>query len=77
MRLGRNFERTAQSGDLHCHEILHQLAAAFDRVLALHHDVEVAQSATLALSADFVLAAFVVIAVGVTVYDVGKWLAIW
>jgi hypothetical protein len=43
----------------------------------LHHDVEVAQRATLALLADLVLAAFVAIAVGVTVFDVGKWLAIW
>jgi hypothetical protein len=43
----------------------------------LHHDVEVAQRVTLALSADLVLAAFVAIAAGVTVYDIGKWLAIW
>lgn len=43
----------------------------------LHHDVEVAQRVTLALLADLVLAAFVVLAFGVTVYDVGKWLAIW
>ena len=43
----------------------------------LHHDVEVAQRATLALSADLVLAAFVVLAAGATVYDVGKWLTIW
>ena len=43
----------------------------------LHHDVEVAQRATLTLSADVVLAAFIVLGVGVTVYDIGKWLAIW
>lgn len=43
----------------------------------LHHDVEVVRRATLALLADLVLAAFVVLAAGVTVYDVGKWLAIW
>ena len=43
----------------------------------LHHDVEIAQRATLALSADLVLAAFVALAAGVTVYDVGKWLMIW
>jgi len=43
----------------------------------LHHDVEMAQRATLALSADLVLAAFVVLAAGATVYDVGKWLTIW
>ena len=43
----------------------------------LHHDVEVAQRVTLAFSADLVLAAFVVLASGVTLYDIGKWLAIW
>ena len=43
----------------------------------LHHDVEVAQRVTLAFSADLVLAAFVVLAAGVTLYDIGKWLAIW
>ena len=43
----------------------------------LHHDVEIAQRATLALSADLVLAAFLVLAAGTTVYDVGKWLTIW
>ena len=43
----------------------------------LHHDVEFAQRATLALSADLVLAAFVALAAGVTIYDVGKWLALW
>ena len=43
----------------------------------LHHDIEIARRATLALLADLVLAAFVALAVGVTVYDVGKWLAIW
>ena len=43
----------------------------------LHHDIEIAQRAMLALLADLVLAAFVALAVGVTVYDVGKWLAIW
>ena len=43
----------------------------------LQHDAEIAQRATLALLADFVLVAFVVIAAGVTVYDIGKWLTIW
>jgi hypothetical protein len=43
----------------------------------LHHDVEIAQRVTLALLADFVLAAFLMLALGVTVYDVGKWLSIW
>lgn len=43
----------------------------------LHHDVEVAQRAALTLSADLVLAAFIVLAAGATVYDVGRWLAIW
>lgn len=43
----------------------------------LLHDVEVAQRATLTLLADVVLAAFLALALGVTVYDVGKWLTIW
>ena len=43
----------------------------------LHHDIEMAQRATLTMLADFVLAAFVALALGVTVYDIGKWLAIW
>ena len=43
----------------------------------LQHDVEVAQRATLALLADLVLAAFLAFAIGVTVYDVGKWLTLW
>ena len=43
----------------------------------LHHDVEIAQRATLALSADLVLAAFIALAAGVTIYDVGKWLTLW
>jgi hypothetical protein len=43
----------------------------------LHHDIEVAERATAALLVGFLLAAFVVLAAGATVYDVGKWLAIW
>lgn len=43
----------------------------------LHHDMEVAQRATLALMFGLVLAAFVALALGATVYDVGKWLALW
>lgn len=43
----------------------------------LHHDMEVAQRATLGLVTGFVLVAFLTLALGATVYDVGKWLAIW
>lgn len=43
----------------------------------LHHDIEVAERATVALVIGVVLAAFVVLAAAATVYDVGKWLAIW
>ena len=43
----------------------------------LHHDVEIAQRATLALPFGLVLAAFVLVATGASVYDIGKWLAIW
>ena len=41
MRLRRDLQRVAQAGDLHRDEVLHQLAGALHRVLALHHDVEV------------------------------------
>ena len=43
----------------------------------LHHDVEIAQRATLALPFGLVLAAFLLLAVATSVYDIGKWLAIW
>jgi hypothetical protein len=43
----------------------------------LQHDAEIVQRVTLALLGDLVLAAFLVLALGVTVYDVGKWLSIW
>ena len=43
----------------------------------LHHDVEVAQRATLGAVTGLVLSAFLALAIGATVYDVGKWLAIW
>ena len=43
----------------------------------LQHGLEVGQSATLTLLGDFVLVAFLVLALGTTVYDIGKWLSIW
>jgi hypothetical protein len=43
----------------------------------LHHDLEVAQRATLALPVGLVLAVFLLLAAGVTIYDLGKWLTIW
>jgi len=43
----------------------------------LHHDVEVAQRATLTASVGLVLAAFLTLALGTTVYDVGKWFTLW
>ena len=43
----------------------------------LQHDLEIGQRATLALLADLVLAAFVVLALGTTVYDVGTWFSLW
>jgi hypothetical protein len=43
----------------------------------LHHDVEIAQRATLGLAVGIVLATFLLLAASATVYDVGKWLAIW
>ncbi|MEA2877389.1 MAG: hypothetical protein QOF14_2585 [Hyphomicrobiales bacterium] len=43
----------------------------------LQHDLEIGQRATLALLGDLVLVAFLVLALGATVYDVGKWLSVW
>ena len=43
----------------------------------LQHDLEVGQRATLALLGDLVLVAFLVLALGTTVYDVGKWVSLW
>jgi hypothetical protein len=43
----------------------------------LHHDVEVAQRATLSVIVGSVLAAFVALAAGAAIYDIGKWLTIW
>jgi hypothetical protein len=43
----------------------------------LHHDIEVAERATVTLLMGLLLAAFVVLAAGATVYDIGKWLAVW
>ena len=43
----------------------------------LHHEIEVAERATVALVIGVVLAAFVLLAAAATVYDVGKWLALW
>jgi hypothetical protein len=43
----------------------------------LHHDIEVAERATGALAFGIIIAAFVLIAAGTAVYDVGKWLGLW
>jgi len=43
----------------------------------LHHEIEVAERATVALVIGVVLVAFVLLAAAATVYDVGKWLALW
>ncbi len=43
----------------------------------LHHDVEVAQRATVSVVVGTVFGAFVLLATGAAVYDVGKWLTIW
>jgi uncharacterized membrane protein len=53
------------------------MSSFMGRTHRLQHDAEVAQRVTLAALADLVLAAFVVIAAAVTVYDVGKWLTVW
>ena len=43
----------------------------------LHHDIEVAERATGAFAFTVIIAAFVLVAAGAAVYDVGKWLALW
>jgi len=43
----------------------------------LHHDIEVAERATGAAAFGIIIAAFVLIAAGTAVYDIGKWLALW
>ena len=43
----------------------------------LHHDLEVAQRATLGLTTALVLAGFIVLALGAAVYDIGDWLGLW
>ena len=47
------------------------------QVHRLHHEIDVVRRGSLALMAGFVWAGFAVLAVAATVYDVGKWLAIW
>lgn len=43
----------------------------------LHHDIEVAERATGAFAFGVTIVAFVAVAVGTAVYDIGKWLALW
>ena len=43
----------------------------------LHHDVEVAERASVAVAIGLVLTAFLALAVGAAVYDIGKWLTVW
>jgi hypothetical protein len=43
----------------------------------LQHEVEIAQRATLAVPFGLVLAAFVSLAAGAAIYDIGKWLTLW
>jgi hypothetical protein len=43
----------------------------------LQHDIEVAERATGAFAFGVIIAAFVAVAAGAAVYDIGKWLALW
>jgi hypothetical protein len=43
----------------------------------LHHDIEVAERATGAFAFAVIIAAFVAVAAGAAVYDVGKWFTLW
>jgi len=51
--------------------------AQSDLLHHLRHDVEVVERATVSVSVGLVLAAFVLLAVGAAVFDIGKWLAAW
>jgi len=43
----------------------------------LHHEVEVAQRATVGITVGLVLVAFVALALGAAIFDIGKWLTAW
>jgi hypothetical protein len=43
----------------------------------LQHDIELVQRGSATLLAGLVLAAFLLLALASTVYDVGQWLTIW
>ena len=43
----------------------------------LHHDIEIAERAMVGIAVGLVLVTFVVLALGATVFDIGKWLAAW
>jgi hypothetical protein len=43
----------------------------------LHHEIDLVRRGTLALVVGSVWGAFATLALAATVYDVGKWLAIW
>ena len=43
----------------------------------LHHDIEVAERTGAALLVGLVMAAFVALAIAATIYDIGKWFALW
>ena len=43
----------------------------------LHHDVEIAQRATVSITVGLVLVAFVLLALGAAVFDIGQWFTAW
>ena len=43
----------------------------------LHHEVEIAQRATVSITVGLVLVTFVALAVGAAVFDIGRWLTAW
>ena len=43
----------------------------------VHHEVELAQRATVSITVGLVLVAFVLLALGAAIFDIGKWLAAW
>ena len=43
----------------------------------LHHQVEIAERATVGITVGLVFVAFMLLALGAAVFDIGKWVAAW
>ena len=58
-------------------QYLHRRNATMAQSDWLHHDVEIAQRATVSITVGLVFVAFVMLALGAAIFDIGKWLAAW